>query len=107
MTMRHVMVRYEVKPDRSAENEELVRAVYAELAEARPAGLSYATFALDDGVGFVHIAKVDTEDGHHPLDDIAAFARFQEELGDRVVEPPTFVSLRQVGSYQDLGGANP
>ena len=30
--MRRVIVRYRVKPHRVAENEELVRAVYAELA---------------------------------------------------------------------------
>ena len=29
--MKQVIVRYKVKPERAAENEELVRAVYAEL----------------------------------------------------------------------------
>ena len=43
--MRRVMVRYKVKPDRAAENEALVRAVYEELARTQPAGLHYATFA--------------------------------------------------------------
>ena len=42
--MRQVMVRYKVKPDRAAENEELVRAVYEELQRTAPAGLRYATF---------------------------------------------------------------
>jgi hypothetical protein len=98
--MSHVMVRYEVKPDRATENEELVRAVYAELADTQPAGLSYATVVLDDGVSFIHLASVDTEDGRNPLSDIAAFDRFQEELGDRVVAPPTFTTLRPVGSYR-------
>ena len=102
--MTHVMVRYEVTPDLAAENEQLVQAVYAELAEARPAGLSYATFALDDGVGFVHVATVETDDGRNPLDDVAAFARFQKGLGARLVAPPTFATLRRIGSYGDLGG---
>ena len=57
--MRQVMVRYKVKPDRVAENEELVRAVYDELERVAPAGLRYATFRLDDGVSFVHLAIVD------------------------------------------------
>ena len=74
--MRRVMVRYEVKPGRTAENEELVRAVYEELARTAPEGLRYATFRLDDGVGFVHLAE--TEDGRNPLADVEAFARFQE-----------------------------
>jgi hypothetical protein len=102
--MSQLMVRYEVKPDRVAENEELVRAVYAELADTRPAGLSYATFVLDDGVTFVHVATVDTEDGRSPLEDVAAFNRFQEELGDRFVAPPTFTTLRRIGSYRVFGG---
>ena len=42
--MRRVMVRYQCKPDRMAENEELVRAVYEELARTAPEGLRYATF---------------------------------------------------------------
>ena len=54
--MRRVMVRYKVKPDRVAENEALVRAVYDELARTQPDGLRYATFRLDDGVSFVHVA---------------------------------------------------
>jgi hypothetical protein len=65
--MRQVMVRYKVKPDRAAENKELVRAVYAELARRRPAGLRYATFGLEDGVSFVHLASLDTDEAGNPL----------------------------------------
>jgi hypothetical protein len=101
--MGSLMVRYEVKPDRVAENESLVRGVYDELAAAQPDGLRYVTFALEDGVGFVHIASVDTEDGSNPLAGVAAFARFQEGLGDRLVAPPTVTSLRTVGAYRVVG----
>ena len=97
--MRRVMVRYEVKPDRAAENEELVRAVYEELGRTQPAGLQYATFAQEDGVSFVHLAAVDTADGRNPLSEVQAFARFQEGIGDRCVQPPTVLALREVGSY--------
>ena len=37
------MVSYKLKPDRVAENEVLVLAVFKVLSQARPAGLSYAT----------------------------------------------------------------
>jgi hypothetical protein len=37
-TVKRVIVRYRVKPDRAAENVELVRAVYAELHDTGPAG---------------------------------------------------------------------
>ena len=103
--MRQVMVRYKVKPDRVEENEELVRAVYAELHRTEPAGLRYATFRQDDGVSFVHVAE--TEDGPNPLNEVQAFARFQEGIADRCVQRPVVTQLHEVGSYRfhgDEGG---
>jgi hypothetical protein len=98
--MRRVMVRYKVKPDRAAENEALVRAVYEELQRTQPAGLHYATFALDDGVSFVHLSSIETEDGRNPLSEVEAFARFQEGIGDRCEEAPAVAQLREIGSFQ-------
>jgi hypothetical protein len=92
------MVRYKVKPDRVEENEQLVRAVYAELAGSGPEGLRYATFRLDDGVSFVHIASVDGE--HNPLAEVEAFDRFQADVRDRCEEPPVVTELHEVGSYR-------
>jgi hypothetical protein len=99
--MRRVMVRYEVKPGRAAENEELVRAVYEELRRTEPEGLRYATFRLDDGVGFVHLAE--TEEGHNPLADVVAFARFQVGIRERCAQPPTVTVLHELGSYRFHG----
>jgi quinol monooxygenase YgiN len=96
--MRQVMVRYKVKPDRAEENEQLVRAVYDELAATAPPALRYATFRLDDGVSFVHIATV--EDESNPLAEVAAFARFQADVRDRCEEPPVVTELHEVGSYR-------
>ena len=73
--MRQVMVRYKVKPERVAENEALVRAVYEELGRAEPDGIRYATFRLEDGVSFVHLA-LQTDDGPSPLTELEAFQRF-------------------------------
>jgi hypothetical protein len=53
------VVRYRVKPDRAEENQALVEAVFAELAETRPDGLRYGTILLDDGVTFVHVAQIE------------------------------------------------
>ena len=96
--MRQVMVRYSVKPDRVAENEELVRAVYDELGRVAPAGIRYATFRLEDGVSFVHFAK--TEEGRSPLSEIGAFGRFQENIRDRCDDPPAVIELHEIGSYR-------
>jgi len=97
--MNQVMVRYKVKPDQVARNEELVRGVYEELHQTNPAGLHYATFVQDDGVSFVHVATTEAEDGRNPLLDVAAFRAFQEDIADRCDEPPAPVNLREVGSY--------
>src|SRR5215207_5404432 len=97
--MRQVMVRYKVKPDQVARNEELVRAVYAELHVERPSGLRYATYKLDDGVSFVHLATYESDDGGNPLTELAAFAMFQRDIAERSEERPVVTELREVGSF--------
>lgn len=98
--MPHVMVRYRVHPESAAENEELVRGVYDELAASQPEGLHYATFKLPDGVTFVHFAQ---HDEPNPLPGVAAFQRFQEGIRERCEEPPAVTELQEVGSYRLLG----
>ena len=95
--MRRVMVRYRVKPDQVERNEELVRAVYEELRHAAPDGFRYATFKLDDGVSFVHIAFTE---GDSPLPSLTAFSEFQEDIGERCVDPPVVTELHEVGSFR-------
>jgi hypothetical protein len=97
--MKRVVVRYRVKPDRVAENEEAVRAVYAELAELQPEGLRYATVKLDDGVTFVHVAVHETD---NPLPGLASFQAFTNGVRDRAEEPPTVSEATVVGSYRLL-----
>jgi hypothetical protein len=97
--MGEVVVRYKVKPERVEENERLVGRVYAELAETAPDGLRYATFKLEDGVTFVHVASIDTADGSNPLRGIAAFAEFGRDIADRCDEPPLAQDSELVGSY--------
>lgn len=96
------MVRYTVKPDRVEENEALVRAVYGELAETAPDGLRYATFLLDDGVTFVHIATMDSTDAENPLRATPAFRAFLEGLEERTEAPMVRMAARPVGSYRFL-----
>ena len=95
--MTRVMVRYKVKPEQVARNEELVRAVYAELQHDEPAGLRYATFKLPDGVTFVHLA--DHDGSGSPLTELTAFKAFQAELRERCDEPPVLSELSEVGSF--------
>jgi hypothetical protein len=92
------MVRYRVKPGQAETNEQLVRAVYEELHRADPAGFRYATFRLDDGVTFVHIAE--SESPGNPLAQIEAFKEFQKDIADRCDEPPVVAQLSEVGSFR-------
>lgn len=98
------MVRYKVKPELAAHNEELVRRVYEEIYQVAPDGLRYGTYVLEDGVSFVHVAAFDqdqdSDNGANPLMKIAAFRAFQENIADRCDEPPQSVWLREIGSYR-------
>jgi hypothetical protein len=89
-----VIVRYRVKPGRAEQNAELVRAVYAELAEVAPPDFRYATFR--DGDAFTHVAF-----GDFQLSEVEAFRRFTEDIGERCDEPPQTQRLGQrVGGYR-------
>jgi hypothetical protein len=98
--MKRQMVRYTVKPERVAENDELLRAVFEELERTKPDGLRYATFRLEDGRSYVHMVSVETADGENPLTKTEAWARYQESVRDRLEAPPEFSTLDEVGSYR-------
>src|SRR3954453_6441111 len=97
--VRKVMVRYTVKADKAAENGGLIERGYEKLHATKPAGIRYATFALDDGVSFVHVASHETDDGGNPLMNVAAFSEFVKGIGERVESPPVTSELREIGSY--------
>jgi quinol monooxygenase YgiN len=96
------VIRYTTKPERADENEALVRGVFEELAANDPGGLRYATFRLNDGVSFVHVAFVDGE--RNPLDDSTAFQAFTAAIADRVAEGPVVRDATVVGSYGGILG---
>ena len=92
-----VVVQYRTRADAAEANRRLIEAVFEELRDLRPAGLTYLAFALEDGVGFLHVAVAES-DGD-PLTQSAAFRRFQEHIGERLVGPVDFKSMTIVGSY--------
>jgi hypothetical protein len=98
--MRRVVVRYRTKPEASEENQRLVENVFEELDERRPDGLRYATLRLADGVTFVHVAVIETDDGSNPLGESEAFAEFQRAIEDRCTEPPAPQDATLIGSYR-------
>lgn len=90
---RRVVVRYKVKPERVEEHEALIRRVFAELEERRPAGLAYQALKLEDGVSFVHIAAVSTADGQNPLTELASFKAFSANIAERCDEKPVAANV--------------
>jgi hypothetical protein len=98
MKTRRTIVRYAVKPGLEERNAELVRAVYAELAEVRPPGFHYVTYRLDDGRSFVHIAEQDGE-GDNPLPQLTAFRAFQDGVRERLESGPEVSQAEIVGRF--------
>ncbi len=101
--MKRILVRYKVKSDKAEENERYISNVFEELRQTAPEGLRYASFKLDDGLSFVHIASIETNDGNNPLGQLEAFQKFQEGIRDRCEEPPVAVDLNDIGNYRLFG----
>ncbi len=95
--MSTTVVRYKVKEGRGDENQKLVEAVFAELAETSPDGLRYGTIRLEDGVTFVHIAM--SAGDASPLNESAAFKAFVDGLPERCTEPPAPTGGTIIGNY--------
>ena len=93
------IVRYTTNSHRADENQALVEKVFADLDATRPSGLRYASFRLSDGVSFVHIAAVDTDDGTNPLTRTPAFGDFVRDIADRCETAPVASDATLVGSY--------
>jgi len=96
--MKTVMVRYKTKEGQAAANEALVHAVFDELRARAPGGLRYASYRLDDGATFVHIATVEVS-GDNPLTSLPAFQAFQSGIRERCSEGPVVTELARVDSY--------
>ena len=97
--MERILVTYKVKPDRVEENEELIKNVYAELRKINDLEIHYATFKLNDGQTFVHLASFASIDKQPILTESKAFKAFQENLKERCEIPPDPQKLSEVDTY--------
>jgi hypothetical protein len=98
--MNTVIVRYKVKTESAQQNIEYIQAVFAALEKLKPAGLRYASFQLEDGLSFVHIASIETEDGSNPLLDLEEFQAFVKDIASRCEEAPVANSANTIGAYR-------
>ena len=98
--MKTTVVRYQAKPERAAENQGLIEAVFAELDERQPEGFTYKVFRLDDGVSFIHVVIEHGIDQPDSLQAVPAFQAFVAGIADRCEVPPVSTGATVVGSYR-------
>ena len=98
--MKTTVVRYQAKPERAAENQALIEAVFAELHEREPEGFTYKVFRLEDGVSFIHVVIEHDIDDPDSLQALPAFQTFVAAIADRCVVPPVATGATIVGGYR-------
>jgi hypothetical protein len=96
---RVTLVRYTTKPEHTAENEALSRAVFAQLRSAPPEGVTYALFR--DGNEFIHVLLNLKADESAPVTELPAFKTFEKGIVERCEASPkvTRLAVQLVDSY--------
>jgi hypothetical protein len=88
---RVTMVRYTTKPDLTARNEALSRAVFAQLRDTSPKGVAYALFR--DGNDFVHVFLNLQADGSAAVTELPTFKTFENGIVERCEVAPNVTRL--------------
>jgi hypothetical protein len=88
---RVTLVRYTTKPEHTAENESLSRAVFAQLRSAPPEGVAYALFR--DGNEFMHLFVNLKSDEAAPVTGLPVFKTFEKGILERCEVPPKATRL--------------
>ena len=99
--MKQTLIRYKTKPESTADNERLIKDVFAQLHAQSPDGVGYLALKLGDG-SFVHFVRVDPTGKNESITGLEAFGRFQSGIRDRVLEPPQSNEVMVVGNYRML-----
>ena len=98
--MKATVVRYQTKPGRAGENQQLIEAVFVELEEREPEGFTYKVFRLEDGVSFIHVVIEHDVDEPDSLQEVPAFQAFVAGIADRCEVPPLATGATIVGGYR-------
>lgn len=96
----HVMIRYTVKPEHAGQSVALLHAVYADLERARPRGLRYDTYRLDNSGSFLALIESEGDPVAAPHHRLASFQRYRAALSEYCTEQPAVTYLDEVGSYR-------
>ena len=98
--MKATVVRYQAKPERAAENQQLIEALFTELEARQPEGFTYKVFRLEDGVNFVHVVIEHDVEDPDSLQAVPAFQTFVAGIADRCDIPPVAMGATIVGGYR-------
>ena len=98
--MSAIVVRYQAKPDRADENQNLIEGLFAELEARQPEGFTYKVFRLEDGVSFIHVVIEHEVDEPDSLQAVPAFQAFVADIADRCDIPPVAMGATIVGGYR-------
>lgn len=100
--MKRQIVIYKTKPEHNAENERLLKAVFAELHAKQPKDIRYVLARLGEDT-YVHLVFTDTPEGEpSPLSKLDAFRAYQAEVRSRLQAPPTTGEATIMGDYRML-----
>jgi len=97
---KRLVTRYATQSAEAAnENQRRVEGVFAELAAAKPASVSYIVLRLADD-SFVHVSFHNhSDDEVNPIASTAAFAHFQQDHADRREGSVDQQNAELVGAY--------
>jgi hypothetical protein len=98
--MNATVVRYQTKPERADENQQLIEALFTELDERQPEGFTYKVFRLEDGVSFIHVVIEHDIDNRDSLQAVPAFQAFVSDVADRCDIRPVATGATIVGGYR-------
>ncbi len=96
--MTHHIIRYRTHPERTAENQRLIEAVFAELRDRPIAGLHYTASGTPDGQ-FTHFVSYDDGVEGAQLPTLETFRAFQDGIRERCIEPPVRTEVKVLGSF--------
>jgi hypothetical protein len=100
--MKRTLIQYRTHPRDAETNQQLVEAVFAELASTKPEGVRYVVLRKSDAT-FYHLVMVDSDAAGSAIPKLDAFRRFQTGIRERCVEPPQPSDVVIVGAYRMAG----
>ena len=98
--MTITVLRYQAKPERAEENQQLIEAVFARLEEGELEGFTYKVFRLEDGVSFIHVWIEHDIADPGSLQAVPAFQAFMADLAGRCDVPAAATEATVVGGYR-------